>query len=62
MLSFVIVISGHHNIQLQALQVRGSKEEASIEVARPQIFDGASSKISGFIMACRLYIRMKMQE
>jgi len=41
--------------------VRGGKEGASTEMARPQIFDGASSKISGFIMACRLYIRMKMQ-
>ena len=34
----------------------------SIEVVKPQMFDGISSKVSGFIMACRLYIRMKMKE
>ena len=32
------------------------------EVAKPQIFDSMSSKVAGFIMACKLYIRMKLRK
>jgi len=34
---------------------------AGIKVVRLQVFDGTSSKVSSFIIACRLYIRMKMR-
>ena len=34
----------------------------NIEVARPQMFNGTSFKISGFVMVYKLYIRMKMRE
>ena len=33
-----------------------------MKVAKPQVFDGASSKVLGFMTVCRLYIRMKMRE
>jgi len=39
---------------------RGRGEGA--EVAKPQIFDGMSSRVAGFITACKLYIRMRMRE
>jgi len=50
--------------QLQALAERELEATgtASIEVAKPQVFDETSSKISGFVMVCKLYIRMKMRE
>ena len=54
--------------QLQALVERGVGGEAttaavgSTEVVKLQIFDGTSSKVSVFVIACRLYLRMKMRE
>ena len=31
-------------------------------MAKLQIFDGMSSKIVGFILACKLYVRMNLKE
>ena len=31
-------------------------------MARPQVFDEISSKVSSFVTECRLYIRMKIRE
>ena len=31
-------------------------------MAKLQIFDSTSSKIAGFILACKLYIRMNLKE
>ena len=31
------------------------------EVVKPAIFNGETAKVEGFIMACRLFIRMKMR-
>ena len=39
-----------------------SRVAAGIEVARPPTFDGISSKVSEFVMACKLYIKMKIRE
>ena len=33
-----------------------------MEVAKPAIFSGEAGKVGGFIMVCRLYLRMKMRE
>ena len=46
--------------QIQALlaggAVVGRVAGGGIEVARLQIFNGTSSKVSGFVTVCRLYI------
>ena len=33
-----------------------------MEVAKPAIFNGETGKVGGFMIACRLYLRMKMRE
>jgi len=33
-----------------------------MEVAKPAIYNGEAGRVGGFIMACRLYIKMKLRE
>jgi len=58
-------------VQIQALLAEGAGAGERVareagrggaEVAKPQIFDGTSSRVAGFIMVWKLYIRMKMRE
>jgi len=54
--------------QIQALLERGAVagggvgEEArdNLDIAKPQLFNGTSSKVSGFVTGCKLYIRNKL--
>ena len=39
---------------------RGEAGIRSIEVAKPQLFDGIPSKVVGFVTGCKLYIRNKL--
>ena len=56
--------------QIQTLMAKGvgrgetvPKEVArGTEVAKPQIFDGMTTRVAGFITACKLYIRIRMRE
>jgi len=42
--------------------VTGSNIGLHIEVAKPAIFNGEAGKVGEFVIACRLYLRMKMKE
>ena len=41
--------------------VTGSNAGPHMEVAKPAIFNGEAGKVGGFIMACRLFVRMKLR-
>jgi len=45
-------------------KVKGTREigRGGAEVAKLQIFDGTAARVVGFIIACKLYIRMRMRE
>jgi len=56
-------------IQIQVLIAGGAERGAigsnvgfQMEVAKPPVFNGEAGKVGGFIMAYRLYLRMKMRE
>jgi len=40
----------------------GGSTAVATEVAKLQTFDRTSSKVSGFLSACKLYIRMRLRE
>ena len=59
-------------VQIQALLVAqggagaggaatGSNMGSHMEVAKPAIFNGEAGRVGGFIMACKLYIKMKLR-
>jgi len=57
-------------VQIQALLAGGARGEAlreegrgggGVKIAKPQIFDGTPAKVGGFILACKLYIRMRLR-
>jgi len=60
-------------VQIQALlaagggagrerEATGSNMGSHMEVAKPAIFNGEAERVGGFVMVCRLYLRMKMRE
>ena len=47
---------------LLVAQGEGGVQEIGIKVAKLQVFDETPGKVSGFVMACRLYLRIRMRE
>ena len=43
-------------------RMMGSNMGPHVEVAKPAIFNREAEKVEGFVIACRLYLRMKMRE
>jgi len=53
-------------VQIQILLVGGvvgeATEGSNIEVAKPLVFNRETSKVIGFVIAYKLYLRMRMRE
>jgi len=42
--------------------VEGSNTGPYMEVAKPPVFNGEAGKVGGFIIVCRLYLRIRIRE
>ena len=40
----------------------GRRGGGATKITKPQIFDSTSSKVAGFILAYKLYVRMNLKE
>ena len=40
---------------------RGPNTDPNVEVAKPPVFSGEAEKVGDFIIACRLFLKMKMR-
>ena len=46
----------------EAVVITKPNTGSTVEVAKPQIFDEAASKVLESLIACKLFIRMRMRE
>ena len=46
----------------EAVVITKPNTGSNVEVAKPQIFDGAASKVLESLIACKLFIRMRMRK
>ena len=42
--------------------IKESNTGSNIEVAKPLVFNGEVERVGEFIMACKLYLKMRMRE
>ena len=45
----------------RAAVVKGFNTGSNIEVAKLPVFNGEAGRVGGFIIACRLYLRIRMR-
>ena len=57
-----LLAAGGGGIESTERKTMGSNIGSQMEVAKPAIFNGEVGRVGGFVIACRLYLRMKMRE
>jgi len=58
----VQLVAGLEEIEREEETAPRSRHEFQLKVAKPLFFDGDLVKVVGFVIVCKLYIRMRIRE
>jgi len=61
-IQMLLGVVGEVGVKAAIVEISRPNTGSNIKVAKPQTFNEETSKMSGFLIICRLYIRMRMRK